>query len=61
MPYLIGMNDADAQRRLDAASLKRKVNYVSAPEWPHSAVIDQTPPAGQRLPASSTIELTVAN
>ena len=61
MPYLIGMSDADAQRRLDAASLKRKVNYVSAPEWPHSAVIDQTPPAGQRLPASSTIELTVAN
>ena len=61
MPYLIGMNDADAQRRLDAASLKRKVNYVSAPEWPHSAVIDQTPPAGQRLPTSSTIELTVAN
>lgn len=61
MPYLIGMSDADAQRRLDAANLKRKVNYVSAPEWPYSAVIDQTPPAGQRLPVSSTIELTVAN
>jgi eukaryotic-like serine/threonine-protein kinase len=61
MPYLIGMNEPDAQRRLDAASLKRKVNYVSAPQWPRSAVIDQTPPAGQRLPASSTIELTIAN
>lgn len=61
MPYLIGMTEADAQRRLDAAALKRKVNYVSAPEWPHTAVIDQSPAAGQRLPASSTIELTVAN
>jgi beta-lactam-binding protein with PASTA domain len=61
MPYLIGMNETDAQRRLDAASLKRKVNYVSAPQWPRSAVVDQTPPAGQRLPASSTIELTIAN
>lgn len=61
MPYLIGLNEIEAQHRLDAASLKRKVNYVSAPEWPRSAVIDQSPPAGQRLPASSSIELTVAN
>jgi serine/threonine-protein kinase len=61
MPYLIGLNEAEAQRRLDAAALKRKVNYVSAPEWPRSAVVDQSPAAGQRLPASSSIELTVAN
>ena len=61
MPYLIGLNDTEAQRRLDSASLKRKVNYVTAPEWPHGAVVDQSPAAGQRLPASSNIELTVAN
>jgi serine/threonine-protein kinase len=61
MPYLIGLNEVDAQRRLDAAQIKRKANYVSAPQWPHGAVIDQTPVGGSRLPASSTIELTVAN
>jgi beta-lactam-binding protein with PASTA domain len=61
MPHLVGLNEADAQHRLDVAGLRRKVNYVSAPQWPHSAVIDQTPLAGQRIPAASTIELTVAN
>jgi beta-lactam-binding protein with PASTA domain len=61
MPHLVGLNEADAQHRLDVAGLRRKVNYVSAPQWPHGAVIDQTPLAGQRIPAASTIELTVAN
>jgi eukaryotic-like serine/threonine-protein kinase len=61
MPYLIGLNEVDAQRRLDAAQMKRKAMYVSAPQWPHGAVIDQTPTGGSRLSASSTIELTIAN
>jgi beta-lactam-binding protein with PASTA domain len=61
MPHLIGLNEADAQHRLDVAGLRRKVNYVSAPQWPHGAVIDQTPLSGQRIPAAITIELTVAN
>ncbi len=61
MPYLIGLNEVDAQRRLDTAQLKRKVNYVAAPQWPHGAVIDQTPVGGSRIPASATIELTIAN
>lgn len=61
MPHLVGLNEADAQRRLDASGLRRKVNYVSAAQWPHGAVIDQSPLAGQRIPASGTIELTVAN
>jgi len=61
MPHLVGLNEVDAQHRLDVAGLRRKVNYVSAPQWPHGAVIDQTPLAGQRIPAASTIELTVAN
>jgi beta-lactam-binding protein with PASTA domain len=61
MPHLVGLNEAEAQHRLDVAGLRRKVNYVSAPQWPHGAVIDQTPLAGQRIPAASTIELTVAN
>ncbi len=61
MPHLVGLNEADAQHRLDIAGLRRKVNYVSAPQWPHGAVIDQTPLAGQRIPAGITIDLTVAN
>lgn len=61
MPHLVGLNEIDAQHRMDVAGLRRKVNYVVAPQWPHGAVIDQTPLAGQRIPSSVTIELTVAN
>jgi beta-lactam-binding protein with PASTA domain len=61
MPHLVGLNEVDAQHRLDVAGLRRKVNYVSAPQWPHGAVIDQSPLSGQRIPAAITIELTVAN
>jgi eukaryotic-like serine/threonine-protein kinase len=60
-PHLIGLNENEAQHRLDIVQLRRKVNYVSAPQWPHGAVIDQSPLSGARLPASATIELTVAN
>jgi beta-lactam-binding protein with PASTA domain len=61
MPHLVGMNENEAQHQLDVAGLRRKVNYVSAPQWPHGAVIDQVPLGGTRIPTSSTIELTVAN
>src|SRR6266446_970177 len=61
MPHFVGMLETDAQRRLDAAGLRRKVNYVTAPQWPHGAVIDQSPLAGSRLPAISTIHPTIAN
>jgi len=61
MPHLVGLNEVDAQHRLDVAGLRRKVNYVSAAQWPHGAVIDQTPLAGRRIPDATTIELTVAN
>jgi eukaryotic-like serine/threonine-protein kinase len=61
MPHLVGMNEMEAQHRLDVSGLRRKVNYVSAPQWPHGTVVDQAPLAGSRLMASSTIQLTVAN
>ena len=61
MPHLVGLHEVDVQRRLDQAQMRRKVNYVSAPQWPHGAVIDQSPLAGSKIPASATIELTVAN
>jgi len=60
MPHLVGMNVADAVRKLDTVHIKRKLNTLSAPQWPHGAVVDQTPTAGSRLPLSSTAELTVA-
>jgi beta-lactam-binding protein with PASTA domain len=60
MPHLIGLNVADAVRRLDTVNIKRKLNTLSAPQWPHGAVVDQTPTAGSRLLLSSVAELTVA-
>jgi len=61
MPHLVGMNEVDAQHRLDVAGLRRKVNYVTAPQWPHGMVVDQMPLGGARVSSSATIELTVAN
>jgi serine/threonine-protein kinase len=61
MPHLVGLNEIEAQHRLDVAQMRRKVNYVTAPQWPHGAVIDQAPMGGSRIPVSATIELTVAN
>src|SRR5271169_6689536 len=58
MPHLIGLNEVDAQHRLDVAQMRRKVNYVTAPQWPHGAVIDQSPMGGARIPATAVIELT---
>ncbi|MGC0771503.1 MAG: PASTA domain-containing protein [Candidatus Acidiferrum sp.] len=61
MPHLVGLSEADAQRRLEASGLRCKINSVTAPQWPHAAVIDQTPLAGQRITPSVTVELTAAN
>lgn len=60
MPHLIGLNVADAVRKLEIVNIKRKLNTLSAPQWPHGAVVDQTPTAGSRIPLSFTAELTVA-
>jgi len=61
MPYLTGLNELDAEHRLDQASLHRKINYVLAPQWPHSMVIEQTPLAGTRIDANTEVQLTIAN
>ena len=61
MPYLIGLNEIEAQKRLDLANLRRKVNYLAAPQWPHATVVDQTPLAGTKIGTSAEVELTVAN
>jgi beta-lactam-binding protein with PASTA domain len=61
MPHLVGMSEAEGQRRLDAAGLHHKLNYVTAPQWPHGAIIDQAPLAGARLASNANVDLTVAN
>ena len=61
MPHLVGLNEIAAQHRLDVAGLRRKVNYITASQWPHGTVVDQAPLAGSRLSSSATIDLTVAN
>jgi eukaryotic-like serine/threonine-protein kinase len=61
MPYLIGLSEIEAQHRLDQANLHRKINYVTAPQWPHATVIDQSPLAGTRIAGSTEVQLTVAN
>jgi len=60
-PLLAGLSEAEAGRRLDQAAIRHKSNYVTAAQWPHGAVIDQTPAAGSRLAASQTVDLVVAN
>jgi serine/threonine-protein kinase len=61
MPFLIGLNEVDVQRRLDQAGLHRKMEYVAAPQWPHGAVIDQTPLVGTRISDTTEVRLTIAN
>jgi eukaryotic-like serine/threonine-protein kinase len=61
MPYFIGLNEIDVQHRLDQANLHRKINYVAAPQWLHSSVIDQSPLAGTRIGAGTEVQLTIAN
>ena len=61
MPYLIGLNELDVQKRMDQAHLRTKLHYVDASQWPHGAVIDQAPVGGSRVGASTEVELTVAN
>lgn len=61
MPYFLGLNEIDVQHRLDQANLHRKINYVVAPQWPHGAVIDQSPLAGTRIGANTEVQLTIAN
>ncbi|HTZ32840.1 MAG TPA: PASTA domain-containing protein [Methylomirabilota bacterium] len=61
MPYFIGLNEVEAHRRLDQANLHSKINYLSAPQWPHGSVIDQAPLGGMRIAANTEVQLTIAN
>jgi len=61
MPSLLGVNLFDAQRRFDSAGLKiTKIMQASAPEWPRGTIIDQTPGAGSKVDAQSSVQVLVA-
>jgi beta-lactam-binding protein with PASTA domain len=61
MPELIGIPVAEAESKLNAAGLKvAKLTPATVPDAVHGAVIDQTPPRGQRVDANTPIELQVA-
>lgn len=61
MPELIGMQVAEAESKLNAAGLKvAKLTPAAVPDAVHGAVIDQTPVRGQRVDATTAIELQVA-
>jgi len=61
MPELIGMPAAEAESKLNAAGLKvAKLTPATVPNAVHGAVIDQTPPRGQRVDSTTPIELQVA-
>lgn len=61
MPFLIGLNEPDTLRRLEQVNLHCKINYVNASQWPHLAVVDQSPLAGTRINTDTEVQLTVAN
>lgn len=61
MPHLVGLNEALALHELDSAGLKYKETNVPAPQWPHGAITEQSPAAGARVAASSTVTLSIAN
>jgi eukaryotic-like serine/threonine-protein kinase len=61
MPNLVGLSLAEAEAKLKPAGLKvAKISLASAPGATHGNVLGQTPNRGQRVDASSTIELQVA-
>jgi serine/threonine-protein kinase len=61
MPYLVGLNRAEVERQLAVAGLRAaKVALLPAPQWPHDAVIGQTPSQGARVTPRMGVELQIA-
>ena len=61
MPWLVGMQQPDAERLLSSVGLKMsKTNFASSPEWPKGTIIQQTPGLGSKVTGETPIELTIA-
>jgi beta-lactam-binding protein with PASTA domain len=61
MPWLVGMPQLDAERKLYASGIKlAKTTIIPSPEWPKGTVIEQTPGQGSKISSDSSIEIVVA-
>src|SRR6202035_719331 len=61
MPWLVGMQLADADRLIHSGGLKMtKTTYTASPEWPKGTVIGQSPSLGAKVTSEAPIELTIA-
>ena len=62
MPSLVGLEQQEASRTLEAAGLKSgKVNRIAQAGAPKGTIVGQNPPGGDRIPADTTVELGVAD
>jgi serine/threonine-protein kinase len=61
MPWLVGMPQLDAERKLSASGMKLpKINMILSPEWPRGTVFEQAPAQGSKITNESSIELAIA-
>jgi eukaryotic-like serine/threonine-protein kinase len=60
MPWLVGMQVAEAERLITSAGLKfTKITYAPNAQWPKGAVIDENPDWGSRVTSDTSIEIVV--
>jgi beta-lactam-binding protein with PASTA domain len=61
MPFLIGLNEAEAQRAITSVGVRGiRITQVPAIQWPAGTVIEQSPQAGSRLSVDGPAEIKVA-
>jgi beta-lactam-binding protein with PASTA domain len=62
MPGVVGLEQQEAGRTLTAAGLKiAKVNHIAQAGAPKGTIVGQNPPGGERIPADTAVELSVAD
>jgi len=60
IPPVVNMTQAQAQAKLTSVGFKSAVSLATNPAE-KGKVIDQSPPAGQKYPATTTVTITVSN
>jgi beta-lactam-binding protein with PASTA domain len=61
MPWLVGMQQTDAERLVASGGVKfTKTTFSASPQWPKGTVIEQKPEQGTKFNADTDIEIVVA-
>ncbi|KQT90878.1 protein kinase [Marmoricola sp. Leaf446] len=60
VPEVVGLSEADARRRIEAAGFEVSVVTDSTTEAERGTVLQQAPPAGQNASAGSTVTIVVS-